>query len=133
MTRKRPPGMSQETWIDKLIREAEQRGEFDNLPGAGKPIPGLDKPYDELWWVKQLLVREKLSLTPATLALRKDVEETLRRIGRAKSEETVRRLVEEINARIAEVNRKVTSGPPSTLAPLDPDAVVRRWRAGNVS
>ncbi|MHC5051495.1 MAG: DnaJ family domain-containing protein [Planctomycetota bacterium] len=125
--------MSQETWIDKLIREAEQRGEFDNLPGAGKPIPGLDKPYDELWWVKQLLVREKLSLTPATLALRKDVEETLRRIGRAKSEETVRRLVEEINARIAEVNRKVTSGPPSTLAPLDPDAVVRRWRAGNVS
>jgi hypothetical protein len=125
--------MSQETWIDKLIREAEQRGEFDNLPGAGKPIPGLDKPYDELWWVKQLLVREKLSLTPATLALRKDVEETLRRIGRAKSEETVRRLVEEINARIAEVNRTVTSGPPSDLAPLDPDAVVRRWRAGNVS
>lgn len=133
MTRKKPPGMSQETWIDKLIREAEQRGEFDNLPGAGKPIPGLDKAYDELWWVKQLLAREKLSLTPATLALRKEVEETLRRIGRAESEETVRRLVEDINARIAEVNRKVTSGPPSNLAPLDPDAVVRRWRAGNVS
>jgi len=133
MTRRKPPGMSQESWIDKLVREAEQRGEFENLPGAGKPIPGLDKPHDELWWVKQLLAREKLSLTPATLALRKEVEETLRRIGEATSEKTVRRLVGDINARIAEVNRKVTSGPPSNLAPLDPDAVVRRWRAGNVS
>ena len=133
MTRRKPPGMSQESWIDKLVREAEQRGEFDNLPGAGKPIPGLDKPHDELWWVKQLLEREKLSLTPATLALRKEVEGTLRRIGKATSEEAVRRLVEDINSRIAEVNRTVTSGPPSNLAPLDPDAVVRRWRAGNVS
>ncbi|MHC4818947.1 MAG: DnaJ family domain-containing protein [Planctomycetota bacterium] len=133
MTRKKPAGMSHESWIDQLIREAERRGEFDNLPGAGKPIPGLDKPHDELWWVKQLLEREKLSLTPATLALRKEVEEALRRIGKAESEKTVRRLVEEINGRIAEVNRTVTSGPPSNLAPLDPDAVVRRWRAGNVS
>ena len=133
MTRKKPPGMSQEGWIDKLVREAEQRGEFDNLPGAGKPIPGLDKPHDELWWVKQLLAREKLSLTPATLALRKEVEGTLRRIGKATSEEAVRRLVEDINSKISEVNRTVTSGPPSDLAPLDPDAVVRRWRAGNVS
>jgi hypothetical protein len=122
--------MSQESWIDKLIREAEQRGEFDNLPGAGKPIPGLDQPHDELWWVKQLLEREKLSVTPATLALRKELEETLARIHAATSEKTVRRLVADINAKITEVNRTVTSGPPSNLAPLDPDAVVRRWRSG---
>jgi hypothetical protein len=128
MTRRKPPGMSQESWIDKLVREAEQRGEFDNLPGAGKPIPGLDKPHDELWWVKQLLAREKLSLTPATLALRKEVEGVLARIREATSEKTVRRLVADINSRISEVNRTVTSGPPSDLAPLDPDAIVRMWR-----
>lgn len=133
MTRRKPAGMSQEGWVDKLIREAEQRGEFDNLPGAGKPIPGLDKPHDELWWVKQLLEREQLSLAPATLALRKEVEETLARIRQATSEKTVRRLVAAINGKITAVNRTVTSGPPSDLAPLDPDAVVRRWRAGNVS
>ncbi|MEV0587999.1 DUF1992 domain-containing protein [Nonomuraea sp. NPDC050310] len=28
------------TWIDRQIREATERGEFDNLPGTGKPIPG---------------------------------------------------------------------------------------------
>jgi hypothetical protein len=25
--------------IDKIIREAQARGEFDNLPGKGKPLP----------------------------------------------------------------------------------------------
>ncbi len=44
MTERKPPGVSFETWIDKQIREAADRGEFDNLPGAGKPIPDLDKP-----------------------------------------------------------------------------------------
>jgi hypothetical protein len=46
------------------IREAQARGEFDNLPGFGKPIPGIDEPYDELWWVKDMLKREGLSGLP---------------------------------------------------------------------
>jgi hypothetical protein len=52
-----------------------ERGEFDNLPGAGKPIPALDKPHDELWWITQKLRRENLSYLPATLALRKEAED----------------------------------------------------------
>ncbi|MCC7439043.1 MAG: DUF1992 domain-containing protein [Armatimonadetes bacterium] len=28
--------------IDKMIREAMERGEFDNLPGKGKPLTHLD-------------------------------------------------------------------------------------------
>lgn len=27
-----------ESWIDEQIREAEARGDFDNLPGKGKPL-----------------------------------------------------------------------------------------------
>jgi hypothetical protein len=38
MTERKPPGMSFESWVDKQIREATERGEFDGLPGAGKPI-----------------------------------------------------------------------------------------------
>lgn len=30
-----------ESWIDRQIREAQERGEFDDLPGAGEPIKGL--------------------------------------------------------------------------------------------
>lgn len=46
MTDRKPSGASFESWIDRQIREARERGDFDNLPGAGKRIPGLDQPYD---------------------------------------------------------------------------------------
>ncbi|HEX5138204.1 MAG TPA: DUF1992 domain-containing protein [Planctomycetota bacterium] len=120
-----------EHYIDRLIREAQERGEFDNLPGAGKPIPGLDKPHDELWWVKQLLEREEISLAPSTLALRKRVEQAIEAIRRASTEEQVRRLVADLNAEIARANSRAASGPPTDMAPLDPDETVRRWRARN--
>ena len=53
-----------ESAIDKQIREATERGEFDNLPGAGKPIKGLDQPYDENWWVKEPAARENMAVVP---------------------------------------------------------------------
>jgi Domain of unknown function (DUF1992) len=31
---------------ENRIREAMENGEFDDLPGLGKPIPGIDEPYD---------------------------------------------------------------------------------------
>ena len=41
MTEQKPPGMSWESWIEQQIREAREAGLFDNLPGAGKPLPSL--------------------------------------------------------------------------------------------
>lgn len=121
--------MKEEKHIDRLIREAQERGEFDNLPGLGKPIPGLDREHDELWWVRQLLEREQISLAPSTLELRRKVEEAIERIRRATTEPEVRRLVEELNLEIARANSRASSGPPTDIAPLDPDEAVRRWRA----
>jgi hypothetical protein len=129
MTERKPPGVSFETWIDRQIREAQERGEFDDLPGKGKPLRGIDEPYDELWWVKQLLVREGISFTPPTLALRKAVQDARARIAAERSEDAVRQIVADINARIREVNRKPTEGPPSDLMPLDVERVVDQWRA----
>ena len=43
MTERKPPGVSWESWIDRQIREAEERGAFADLPGAGMRIPDLDK------------------------------------------------------------------------------------------
>jgi hypothetical protein len=38
--------------VEKQIREAQERGEFDNLPGAGKPLRGIDADRDDPdWWV----------------------------------------------------------------------------------
>lgn len=44
MTERKPTGVSFESWIDKQVREAEMRGEFKDLPGAGKPLPDQGKP-----------------------------------------------------------------------------------------
>lgn len=46
-----------ESHVDRVIREAMERGEFEDLPGAGKPIPGAGTKDDELWWVRRWLRR----------------------------------------------------------------------------
>ncbi|MFD8493003.1 DUF1992 domain-containing protein [Amycolatopsis sp. NPDC059657] len=131
MTERKPSGMSFESFIDKQIREAIERGEFDDLPGAGKPLPGLDKPHDEQWWIKGYLRREGLTadaLLPESLQLRKEIErlpETVRAFGR---EDEVREHVTQLNRRIAEWLR--TPSPPHVpLGPVDVDAVTDQWRS----
>jgi hypothetical protein len=128
MTERKPPGIGFQSWVERLIQEAMERGEFDNLPGAGKPIADLDKPHDELWWVKDKLRRENLSYLPATLALRKEAEDALAAALRARSEGQVRRILAAINRKILDGNRKAASGPPLNLMPFDVDRVVADWR-----
>lgn len=43
---------------ENQIRRMIEEGKLDNLPGAGKPIPDIDEPYDENWWLKKFLKRE---------------------------------------------------------------------------
>jgi hypothetical protein len=133
ITERKPPGVGFETWVERQIREATERGEFDNLPGAGKPIEDLDKPHDELWWVKQKLRRENFDYLPPTIALRKEAEDALVAATQAGSEAEARRIVADINARILEGNRKAASGPPLNLMPFDVEAVVRSWHEQRAS
>jgi len=129
MTERKPPGVSWETWIDRQIREGIERGDFDGLAGHGKPLADVDRPHDELWWVRNKLQREGVSYLPPTLALRKDVEDARDAITTADSEDEVRALVADINERIRAVNRQATSGPPSNLMPLDVERSVEAWRS----
>ena len=128
MTGRKPPGVGWETWVERQIREGIERGEFDDLPGKGKPIADVGSTHDELWWVRKKLKREKVSYLPPTLAIRKERDDALERIDAALYEVDVRRIVEEINARIRYVNSHATGGPPSTVMPLDLDDVLARWR-----
>ncbi|GAA3749976.1 DUF1992 domain-containing protein [Streptomyces tremellae] len=128
MTERKPPGVDFETWVDRQIREAQDRGVFDGLTGAGKPLSGLDKPYDELWWVKGKMRRENLSYLPPTLALRKEAEEALVAAQRAPSEGRVRRIVAEINEKIGAVLAKPPPGPPLGIRPFDVEEIVADWR-----
>jgi len=73
---KKPPKVSWESWVERKIRESMERGEFDNLPGTGKPIPDLARPYDELWWLRKKLREERFSIEPLTITLRRELDET---------------------------------------------------------
>jgi hypothetical protein len=130
---RKPAGENYESWVDRQIREARERGEFDNLPGAGKPLPDLHRPYDELWWVRKKLKEENLSYLPPALQLRKEVEEAREQITRARSEREVRKIVAGINERIREANRTSLQGPASTVMPLDEEQTVRTWRERRAS
>ncbi|MFI0976842.1 DUF1992 domain-containing protein [Streptomyces sp. NPDC021093] len=128
MTERKPPGVDFETWVDKQIREATERGAFDNLAGAGKPLPSDAAPYDELWWIKDKMQREKASYLPPGLALRKEAEEVRVRAVRAPSERIARELLAEINEKIAEALRRPPPGPPLQLQPFDVDVVLAERR-----
>ncbi|MFE6042589.1 DUF1992 domain-containing protein [Streptomyces sp. NPDC056452] len=128
MTERKPTGVSFESWVDKQIREAEQRGDFSALPGFGKPIPGLERPYDETWWIKAKMQREGLSVLPPSLALRKEAEDARDAVSGAGTEAEVRRLLNEINDKIRKALLMPPEGPPLNLGPFDVEAVVGEWR-----
>jgi len=125
---RKPPNVSWESWVDRQIREGRERGEFDRLPGHGKPIDDLDRPRDELWWVKRKLEAEEVSVTPPSIRLRLDVEQTLATLADFADEASLRDHVEALNERIRNANRVAQSGPPTTLMPLDIDRLLSRWR-----
>ena len=129
MAERKPPGGSWMSHIERQIAKAQAEGQFENLPGAGKPIEGLDRPHDEMWWLKQFLHREELSITPGALELRRDVETTFARLPSLRFESEVRRIVTELNERIRQTNATVTSGPASNIAPYDVDEVLARWKS----
>jgi hypothetical protein len=128
MTERKPPGVSWQSWIDRQIEAGRAEGRFDDLPGHGKPIRGIERPRDELWWVRDKLRREGVDHLPPSLQILRDAAEAERRALAASTEADVRRIIEEVNERIRNLNRTSISGPPTTLMPFDVDEVVDRWR-----
>jgi len=128
MTERKPPEKSWDSWIEELIQRARGEGAFDGLEGKGKPIPGIDAPYDPEWWVKKLLEREKLSVLPPALEIRAKVDRALDEVWRLAREDEVVRRVTAINTEIGRANRTAAEGPPTSLAPLCLDAILSEWR-----
>ncbi len=129
MTERKPVDVSWDTWIERKIHDARLEGAFDDLPGHGRPLTGLDEPLDEAWWVREKLRREGGGHLPPTLAIRRDRDVAVAEAQAAPSEEEARRVLEEINARIRHLNSHVISGPPTTVGPVDVDDELTRWRA----
>jgi hypothetical protein len=118
----------QASWVDLQVRQAMERGEFDNLPGQGKPIEDLGVEHDPDWWVKKLVEREHIALLPPALALRKEDAELEARLDAITVEREVRRELEDFNRRVVETRRQLQGGPPVVTATRDVEAELAAWR-----
>jgi hypothetical protein len=116
-------------FVEVSIQQAIRRGEFDNLPGAGKPLQGLGDHHDPDWWIRRKIQSEKLTgLGPPALMLRVESSELADRLDELTQEEDVREAVEDFNRRVIEARRQLLGGPPVVTPTRDTDREVRAWR-----
>lgn len=110
---------------------ADSPADSDVTPSAlaGKPLPGLGRPLDPDWWVKELIRREQLTgLAPAPFLLRKEDAELDRVLDGQYSERRVREILEDFNARVIEARRQLLGGPPVVTPTRDVEREVKRWK-----
>ncbi|MDX2400468.1 MULTISPECIES: DnaJ family domain-containing protein [Microbacterium] len=127
-----PPGIAaavdRAAFIETAIQVAIRRGEFDDLPGAGKPLEGLGTHHDPDWWIRRKIETENLTgLGPPAILLRtedRELDDQLDLLGR---ESDVRDVVEDFNRRVREARRQLQGGPPVVTSPRDVDAEVAAW------
>ena len=116
----------QARWVDLQIERAMARGEFDNLPGAGKPLPPLDP--DPNWWLKNLIERERITgVLPEALQLRKDDAQLEALLDQLPNETRVREELELFNRRVVNARRQLQGGPPVITPLRDVEAEVAAW------
>jgi hypothetical protein len=129
---RKPPGTPFEDWVERQVREAQERGDFDHLPGAGAPLRGLDREFSAEQWAADKARREGYDVSamlPPALALRREREVLLRDVGRLGREPVVREVVADFNDRVRELYRRPADGPLVVVALLDEEAVLEAWRA----
>jgi hypothetical protein len=111
---------------DLHVRRAIERGEFDDLPGAGKPLPMPDR-YDPDWWLKNLVKRERLVVLPPSIELRREDAALDARLDEIWVEDDVRAEIEEFNRRVLRGRYLPAAGPPLVTMPRDVEATVAAW------
>ncbi len=126
----RRPNESWESLTERRIREAMAEGAFESLSGFGQPIPGIDEPPDENWWIKEKLKREEITALPPILQARLEVEKTRERIGQMTSEIAVRSLLEKLRETVKRAHFAHQPGPADGISPIDVEAELTRWREG---
>jgi hypothetical protein len=138
MTERKPPQMGFTSWVDQQIADAERRGVFDDLPGAGKPLnlrPGAaDGDYGQAW-ARDYARREGVAaeeMLPTPLRLRREMERLAETAGEFRSEAEIREAAADLNRRIVEW-RRIPVGPPVHVRLVNADDLVARWRAARAS
>jgi hypothetical protein len=115
-------------YVEISIQQAMRRGDFDDLPGTGKPLR-LHDAHDPDWWIRRKIERESLTgLGPPALTLRTEDAALDDRLDALASEAAVREHLDDFNRRVIEARRQLLGGPPVITRERDVDAELARWR-----
>jgi len=119
--------------VEAQIRAAQERGDFDNLPGKGKPLH-LPEVYDPDWWVKSYVRREGIdtsALVHPSIALRREAGSFPESLASLTREDQVRAVLEDFNRRVTAEWRRPVAGPslPVVAHQVAVEPLVERWRA----
>lgn len=115
-------------FVESAIQVAIRRGDFDDLPGAGKPLEGLGDHHDPDWWIRRKIETEGLTgLGPPAILLRTEDRELDGQLDLLGRESDVREVLEDFNRRVREARRQLQGGPPVVTPLRDVDAEVVAW------
>lgn len=118
----------QTQWVELQLQRARDRGDFDDLPGFGKPIRDLGSEHDPDWWVKRLVDREQITgVLPPALALRTEDAELDARLDRLGSPDEVRAALTDFNDRVRRALYGNPGGPPLVTRQRDVEREVAAW------
>ncbi|HEX7352246.1 DUF1992 domain-containing protein [Brachybacterium sp.] len=115
--------------VESAIEAAVRRGDFDDLPGAGKPLD-LPASHDPDWWINQRIASgevDRQALLPVVVLLRKEYERRDETLVALPHERAAREYAEDFSERVHQDRR---ANPFQTmLAPAwAADDAARRWR-----
>lgn len=115
--------------VESAIQQAMRQGAFDDLPGAGKPLPDLGTHHDPDWWIRRKIQTEKLEgLGPAALTLRVEDRQLHDTLDAFRREAEAREHLEDFNRRVVEARRQLNGGPPVVTPLRDIEAEIAAWR-----
>ena len=97
--------------IEEKIKEAQERGEFDNLPGKGQPLDLEDESRipEELRLSHKVL--KNANCLPPELELRKEIRHMADLLSGIPDEEEKYRQIKRINLKITKLNMMGHSSP----------------------
>jgi hypothetical protein len=119
--------------VEAKIRAAQERGDFDDLPGKGKPLK-LPEVHDPDWWIKSFVQREGIdtsALVHPTIALRREADTFPQSLAALTTDEQVRAALEDFNRRVVAEWRRPVTGPslPVVARQVAVEPMIERWRA----
>jgi hypothetical protein len=114
-----------DSWIDRAITDAQRRGDFDDLPGAGKPLDISSNPLAPEWDAASGILKSA-GVVPLWIELDKEIRAETAALAELR-DQTAQRLGEQLaDLRAAEAARERLI-PPTADTPPPPDRP-RWWR-----